>query len=165
MAPDGSNSAEDECCSGQNIQTCVIAAVNSETFHNKTNISILSTNLTFHSTVPVDLAIELRGKVYKNAEGDEAVITYNNLNGNMFGTFKTHQDKSFALEHCQSGHFWKEFNVTSFGRDEVADVTSPNPRFMIVPDHTDNTTNYEYSVMFYVSFNFYFILFYKRWYS
>ena len=99
-------------------------------------------------------------QVYKNAAGDEAVITYNDQTGNMFGTFKTHQDKSYALEHCQSGHFWKEFNVSSFGQDEVADVTSSISRFMIVPDHTDNSTNYEYSVMFYVSF--YSILLYNQ---
>ena len=147
---DGSTGSE-ECCSDQNIETCVTAAVNTDTFLSKGNISILVADLVFHSTVNPN------GQVYKNAVGDEAVITYNDQTGNMFGTFKTHQGKSYALEPCGSGHVWKEFNVSSFGQDEVVNVTSlwmgDSWRFMnnYFPDPSDNVTNYEYSVMFYVS--------------
>ena len=146
---DGSTGSE-ECCSDQNIESCVTAAVNPDTFLSRGNISILITDLVFHSTVNPN------GQVYKNAEGDEAVITYNDQTGNMFGTFKTHQDKSYALEPCGSGHVWKEFNVSSFGQEEVVNVTSHGMgdswRFMnnFFPDNPDNVTSYEYSVMFYV---------------
>ena len=101
----------------------------------------------FHST------IQPNGLVYKNSNGDEAVVTYNQKTGNMFGSFKTHQDKSYAIEKCHHGYVWKEFNVTSFGDDVVEKISVPDiPRMkkFVEAGAADTTTPVTYSVMFYV---------------
>ena len=109
----------------------------------------MTSQMVFHSTV------QPNGQVYKNAQGDEAVITYNDLTGNMFGTFKTHQG-SYALEPCENGYVWKEFNVSSFEQSDTS-AGSSGQRFIFFPDTSDNTTVITYSVMFYVGYFFYFI--------
>ena len=151
--PRDGSSPGTSCCSDENLGLCVTAAVNRDSFLDQGDISILGTDLTFHNTV------QPNGQVYKNAAGDEAVITYNDQTGNMFGSFKTHQDQSFALEPCQNGHVWKEFDISSFGQNVIANTTSggvsSGQRAVIFPDLSDNVTAYTYSVMFYVSFNFY----------
>ena len=114
----------------------------------KQGISFKDINLTFHST------IEPNGFVYKNSAGDEAVITYNPNTGNMFGSFKTHQDKSYAIEKCHYGYVWKEFNVSSFGDDVVEKIIVgeiPGMRKFAEAGVADTTTPVTYSVMFYVS--------------
>ena len=127
---------------------CLGAAVFPELLFDKEDISILDTDLAFHST------IQPNGFVYKNSAGDEAVITYNQDTANMFGSFKTHQDKSYALEKCHHSYVWKEFNLTSFGDDVVQNISVPDiPRMkkFVEAGAADNTTNVTYSVMFYVS--------------
>ena len=112
------------------------------------DISILDIDLVFHSS------IQPNGFVYKNSAGDEAVITYNPNTGNMFGSFKTHQDKSYALEPCHHGYVWKEFNISSFGEDVVERISVPDiPRMkkFVEAGVADTTTPVTYSVMFYVS--------------
>ena len=127
---------------------CQSAAVDPELLLSKEDISILDTDLTFHST------IQPNGFVYKNSAGDEAVITFNQNTTTMFGSFKTHQDKSYAIEKCHHGYVWKEFNVTSFGEDVVQNISLPElPGVDKLAEDgaTDTTTEYTYSVMFYVS--------------
>ena len=127
---------------------CLSAAVDPELLLSKEDISILDTDLAFHST------IQPNGFVYKNSAGDEAVITFNQDTDNMFGSFKTHQDKSYAIEKCHHGYVWKEFNVTSFGEDVVQKISVPDiPRMkkLVEAGAADTTTQVTYSVMFYVS--------------
>ena len=93
----------------------------------------------------------------KTAEGDEAVISYNEASGNVFGSMKTHDGKSYALEKCHLGHVWKEFDVASFGPDEsIQRQTIPSLHQTVshetpapAPREDDNSTMVTYSVMFY----------------
>ena len=82
------------------------------------------------------------------------MITYNQETGNMFGSFKTQQDKSYAIEKCHHGYVWKEFNVASFV-DEVVEKISvpelPGIKRLVEAGVADTTTPVTYSVMFYVS--------------
>ena len=80
-------------------------------------------------------------------------MTYNQETGNMFGSFKTHQDKSYAIEKCHHSYVWKEFNVTSFGDDVVENISTqelPGVRKLVEAGAADTTTQVTYSVMFYV---------------
>ena len=141
--PRSSSSFYEACCSDENLEICVPAHVNPASFLDQGDLYIMASKLAFHSTVPPN------GQVYKNAQGDEAVITYNDLTGNMFGSFKTQQG-SYALEPCENGYVWKEFNVSSFEQQTTTDGSS-GQRFIFFPDTTDNSTEYTYNVMFYVS--------------
>ena len=132
------------CCSDENIGSCVPAQVNPASFLDQGDLSILTSQLAFHFTVPPN------GQVYKNSQGDEAVITYNDLTGNMFATLKTQQG-SYALVPCENGHVWKEFNVSSFEQQTFKTTDgSSGQELTFSPDTTDNTTAYTYNVMFYV---------------
>ena len=145
--PRGNSRSTEVCCNDKNLGICLNAEVNPDLLFDEEDISILDIDLAFHST------IEPNGFVYKNSAGDEAVITYNQNTGNMFGSFKTHQDKSYAIENCHHGHVWKEFNVSSFGDDVVERISVPNiPRLKKLVDAgvADTTTPVTYSVMFYV---------------
>ena len=144
--PEGNSRSSEVCCKDKNIKSCVNTAVDKKI--DKDGISILDIDLAFHSTVSPN------GFVYKNPAGDEAVITYNNNTGNMFGSFKTHQDKSYALEPCHHGYVWKEYDISSFGPDIALGVSVPDiPRMkkFVETGVVDNTTKVTYSVMIYVS--------------
>ena len=145
--PEGNSRSSEACCDDKNISSCVNAVVNHKLL-DKDDISILDIDLSFHSTVSPN------GFVYKNSAGDEAVITYNLNNGNIFGSFKTHQSKSYALEKCHHGYVWKEFDVSSFGEDVALRISVPDiPRMkkFVEAGVADTTTPVTYSVMFYVS--------------
>ena len=145
--PNGTSKSPEVCCNDENLMNCLSAAVDPELLLSKEDISILDTDLAFHST------IQPNGFVYKNSAGDEAVITFNQDTDNMFGSFKTHQDKSYAIEKCHHGYVWKEFNVTSFGEDVVLNISVadiPRMKKLVEAGGADTTTNYTYSVMFYV---------------
>ena len=146
--PKGQPRSTEVCCNDKNLRNCLTAAVNPDLLVTKEDISILDIDLSFHST------IQPNGLVYKNSDGDEAVVTYNQNTGNMFGSFKTHQDKSYAIEKCHHGYVWKEFNVTSFG-NEVPEMISvpdiPRMKKFVEAGAADTTTQVTYSVMFYVS--------------
>ena len=58
-----------------------------------------------------------RSRTYKSKAGDEAVVNYNNLTGNLFLTLKTVDGESYAIEWCHGGHVWKHFNVTFLGEN------------------------------------------------
>ena len=146
--PKGQPRSTEVCCNDKNLRNCLSVEVDPKLL-DKEDISILDIGLAFHST------IEPNGFVYKNSAGDEAVITYNQNTGNMFGSFKTHQDKSYAIEKCHRGYVWKEFNVSSFGDDVAERISVPDiPRLKKLVDagEADTTTPVTYSVMFYVSF-------------
>ena len=98
--PRGQSRSSEVCCNDKNLRNCLTAAVNPDLLITKEDISILDIDLSFHST------IQPNGLVYKNSVGDEAVVTYNNMTGNMFGSFKTHQDKYYAIEKCHHGDGW-----------------------------------------------------------
>merc|ERR1711874_118351 len=92
--PHGNSRSTEVCCNDKNLEICLNAEVKPDVLFDEEDISILDIDLVFHST------IEPNGFVYKNSAGDEAVITYNQETGNMFGSFKTQQDRSYAIEKC-----------------------------------------------------------------
>ena len=146
--PKGNSRSTEVCCNDKNLEICLNAEVNPDVLFDEEDISILDIDLVFHST------IEPNGFVYKNSAGDEAVITYNLNNGNIFGSFKTHQSKSYALEKCHHGYVWKEFDISSFGEDVALRISVPDiPRMkkFVETGVVDNTTKVTYSVMIYVS--------------
>ena len=113
---------------------------------NQEDISILDIDLQFNSTIYPN------GYVYKNNEGDEAIITYNQETGNMFGSFKTHLDTSYAIEKCHHGYVWKTFDVGSFGEDVVEKISQPEilgRQSLLDQGVADDNTMVTYSVMFY----------------
>ena len=145
--PEGDSKSPEVCCNDKNMMNCLTATVDPELLFDRKDISIVDIDLAFHST------IQPNGFVYKNSAGDEAVITYNQNTGNMFGSFKTHQDKSYAIEKCHYGYVWKEFNVSSFGEDVVERISFPDIpgiKKLVEAGVADTTTPVTYSVMFYV---------------
>ena len=146
--PHGNSRSTEVCCNDKNLEICLNAEVNPDVLFDEEDISILDIDLVFQST------IEPNGIVYKNSAGDEAVITYNPNTGIMFGIFKTHQDKSYAIEPCHHGYVLKEFNVSSFGEDVVERISVPDIpgiKNLVEAGVADTTTPVTYSVMFYVS--------------
>ena len=98
--------------------------------------------------------MEPHGFVYHNSLGDEAVITYNNKTGNMFGSLTTHEDKHYAIEKCHHGHVIKEYDLSAFEDlemgDDLGEGRSMAPVMETMEDRTDDTTTIvTYSVMFY----------------
>ena len=115
--PRGELRSSEICCKDRNLKSCWTAGVDTQILRTKEDINIIDIHLKFNSTIFPN------GFVYKNAKGDEAVITYNVDTGNMFGSLKTHQDKSYAIEKCHNGYVLKAFDVGSFGQDIVQRIS------------------------------------------
>merc|ERR1712048_1107169 len=136
------------CCNEEHLLLCTEITVDPVVLLSGEDINILGSDLVFDSTV------EPHGFVYHNSLGDEAVITYNNKTGNMFGTLTTHDDKSYAIEKCHHGHVIKEYDLSSFEDlemgDDLGEGRSMAPVMETMEDRTDDTTTIvTYSVMFY----------------
>ena len=99
------------CCREGNLLSCLDAVVDPRLLA-ATQIDILGRVLTFSNEAG------LRGSVYKTEAGDEAVLTYNPQTESLFGSLKTSQGESFAIEKCHHGHVWKQYDVESFGEHE-----------------------------------------------
>ena len=142
------NSRSSESCCRADIKTCQDVLIDSELLWLSQSLSILNISLTFCSQV------QPNGFVYKNDLGDEAVITVNNRSGNVFGSFKTHQGKSFGIEKCQTKQVLKEFDLETFDQEEV--LHSENWSNNIVPESvpSDNSSLVQYTVMFYFTTDF-----------
>ena len=84
-------------------------------------LEIAGVTLAFVSTV------HPHGHVYQNEAGDEAIITFNPTSGNMFGSLKTHDGRSYGIEKCASGHTWKEYDVASFKVDKAITLKDREP--------------------------------------
>merc|ERR1712168_1044606 len=144
----GSRSIE-ACCSDNYLTTCQDAEVNSGLIGDQQDISIDGIDLQFKSTV------EPNGFVYKNDDGDEAVITINPKTRNMFGSLKTHEGKSYSIEKSQKGYVWKDFDTGSFMPDISEKSSEPEDisrQFVKRPPPLgaeDTTTVVTYSVMIY----------------
>ena len=111
-------------------------------------LEIAGVTLAFVSTV------HPHGHVYHNEAGDEAIITFNPTRGNMFGSLKTHDGRSYGIEKCASGHTWKEYDVASFKVDKAIILKDREPRNrefdnLVALAEADNVTAASYSVMFY----------------
>ena len=101
----------EKCCNEANLFICERVSVDPDMLGHA-DLTILGIRFTFSNL------IEPYGFVYKTGAGDEAVITYREVTGNMFGSIKTTNGKSFAIERCHGGHVVKEYDVASLGEDE-----------------------------------------------
>ena len=99
-----SAAADDSCCSH-----CSPVTVRPELLTSKENINILGTELAFSDR------LDPHGWLYEGTDGEEAVITYSQTTGNMFGSFTDAEGKSYSIERCHAGHVIKmnDENVTS----------------------------------------------------
>merc|ERR1712223_833696 len=126
------------CCNDDNLLLCSEISVDPSLLLSGEDINILGADLVFDSTV------EPHGFVYHNSLGDEAVITYNNKTGNMFGTLSTHDDKSYFIEKCHHGHVIKEYDLSSFefleNEDEFGEARSSDPVLETLRDREEDTT-------------------------
>ena len=137
------------CCDEKNVKSCLNIQVDASIVGDDERITIYGIDLDFSNTV------DPHGFVYKNSLGDEAVISIDSSTKNVFGSMKTHDGRSFSIEKCSTGHVWKEYDVSSFGTDDVV----PFPGDSTDPDKfaaryarqgvEDNSTIVTYSVMFY----------------
>ena len=133
-------------CQDNNLKACHDADVDSSLTLNKEDININGIDLQFQSTV------EPNGFVYKNIQGDEAVITVNPRTGRMFGSLKTHDEKSYAIERGQGGYVWKEFDTRSFEREipvKTNETQVLSKREFKFGRAEDTTTIVTYSAMIY----------------
>lgn len=93
-------------------------------------------------------AVPPNGLVYTNHKEDEAILTVRNES--VFGSIKTHDGGSFAIEQCHNNHILKVFNVKLFPDEECFHIESKS---MIEDSKTksvsDNKTIVTYSVMIY----------------
>ena len=96
--------SSESCCTGD-IKTCQDVEIDSDLLGSSQSLSILNISLTFCSRVPPN------GFVYKTDLGDEAVMTVNTRSGNVFGSFKTQDGRSFGIERCHNKHVLKELGV------------------------------------------------------
>merc|ERR1719322_75746 len=102
------NSRSAEPCCDKNTLSCFDVEVDPESLHTENGISINGLDMAFSNIAPP------HAFVYKTDLGDEAVISYNEETGNVFGTLKTHDGKSFALEKCGNNYIFEEFDLKSF---------------------------------------------------
>merc|ERR1719219_2302139 len=134
------------CCNEKHLLRCTQVTVDPVALLSGEDINILGSDLVFDSTV------EPHGFVYHNTLGDEAVITYNNKTGNMFGRMSTHEDKHYFIEKCHYGQVIKEYDLSSFGELEMGEEHGGGRSMEKVDarvEDMDNTTIVTYSIMFY----------------
>ena len=139
--------SSESCCTGD-IKTCQDVEIDSDLLGSSQSLSILNISLAFCSRVPPN------GFVYKTDLGDEAVMTVNTRSGNVFGSFKTQDGRSFGIERCHNKHVLKEFDLESFDHEEVVypENWSNNP--VTDSGQSDNSTLVQYTVMFYYTTDF-----------
>ena len=136
-----------ELCCDKDTLSCYDVDVDPESLLSDENISINGIELAFSNTVPP------HGHTYKTDKGDEAVISYNKETGNIFGSLKTNDGKSFALEKCGNGYIFEEFDLHAFPAEEGEELEEPistdNVRSMSPKIITDRNEIVTYSVMVY----------------
>ena len=111
--PISKNLESESCCKESNLLTCESVDVHpAMLMEGQDDLTILGISFTFSND------IEPHGLVYKTEAGDEAVITYNEDTGNMFGSVKTTEGRSYAIEKCEGGHVVKEYDMKSFTEDQ-----------------------------------------------
>ena len=139
------------CCQDPNYISCTEITLNFEDFDTEEmkKISVNGINLEFASLVPPT------GFVYRNEQGDEAVFSYNKINGHLFGDISTHDGKTFEIESCHHGHVIKEVDVSHLKNDYVTVPDSVLANVSSRADHpVDRNTIVTFSVMFYYTAEF-----------
>ena len=109
--------SEEQCCKASNVKSCYNAMnIKVKKIEQRKDLNIQGIKLSFNSTV------EPNGIVYKNEQGDEAVFTLvvrdPEDDVQMFGSLKTRDGKSYALERCKRRSVWIEYDAASFDVEE-----------------------------------------------
>ena len=132
------------CCNEPHILTCKKVKFNLKKI-SKEKMIIFGISFIFTNE------IEPHGLAYKNELGDEAIISFNAVKGNLFGSISTHDGKSFSIEKCKNSHMWKEFNMNSFHKN-IRDSAIPiwtRFEYRIEPLAKDEGQKVTYSIMAY----------------
>ena len=103
------------CCASGHLLSCVNVDVDPDSLLASDDISINGVTLQFANLIPP------HARVYRTDRGDEAVISYDPNTGAIFGSLKTEDGRSFALEKCGNSYIFEEFDMHSFGNDESMD--------------------------------------------
>ena len=141
-----SSRSVDVTCNDNHLNLCLDIDVNPRLIRNKEDININGVDLELKSTV------EPNGLVYKNDDGDEAIITLNPKTGNMFGSLKTHDGKTFSIEKGFRGYIWKDFNTRAFKPEIPEKSPAPSDKSkekLVQQGVNDTTTVVTYSSMIY----------------
>jgi len=138
------------CCKEPNLISCN-SLKDEESLKDKLQRKSLTKLTVEGKDIPFSNEIPPNGFVYKNKEGDEAILSINQDNTGVFGSLKFIDGRSLAIEHCGDGHVLKEYDVSRFKEDTliadtdyVVDDDEASNDFFV-----DNTTLVTYSVMFY----------------
>ena len=110
--PDPLMRSVEPCCASGHLLSCVNVDVDPESLLASDDISINGVTLQFANLIPP------HARVYRTDRGDEAVISYDPNTGAIFGSLKTEDGRSFALEKCGNSYIFEEFDMHSFGNDE-----------------------------------------------
>ena len=101
----------EKCCKDNKLLTCESVTVDPNML-GQADLTILGIRFTFSNL------IEPNSFIYKTREGDEALIIYIEVDGNLIGSLKTADGKFYVIESCNGGHVLKEYDDVSFGEDE-----------------------------------------------
>ena len=135
------------CCADTTLKACQNVNLDTKLLETGEDLSINGIELKFSNRVPP------HGFTYKSSNGDEAVISYNPSTGNIFGSLKTTDGRSFAIEKCSSGQIWKEFDTATFDakEDKAIKLDLPEKKKGLKEAHSaqDNQTVINYTLMVY----------------
>jgi len=141
--PKTASRSSELCCNDDHLLTCREVEFDPEDLSND-EIQLMGINFFF------DNEIEPHGFVYKNSQGDEAIIDYHEDTGNLFGSINTQDGRSYSIEKCKDVHLWKEFDVESFEANIPEKIpNSGNVSISTRSNIEDRTTIATYSVMIY----------------
>ena len=97
------------CCQDIHIKSCVNVDFDLSILEDK-EIKLLGKLYKFSNYIPPN------GIVFKNSDGDEAVLGVNKEKATMFGSIHM-GNLTYGIEHCGNGHIFKEYDVASFTED------------------------------------------------
>merc|ERR1711936_1043187 len=135
----------EKCCVGEHYLSCRKVDLNFQDFDQiKRNIKVNGISLNFVRQVPPT------GLVYKNQQGDEAVISYNKVKKHLFGNINTHEGREYEIESCHNSHVLKEIDVKNLGSEKpmmIPSSSTPESPFA-ANGIEDNATIVTFTVMF-----------------
>ena len=138
-------SSEELCCTEDNLMQCDPVTVSPELLLTGENINLLGTDLSFSNTV------QPNGFTYRSKEGEEAVFTYNNRTGNMFGSFTNTKGESYEIQRCLHGHVIKQYEKIK----QYRSVNLENEMMGVMRSHSEDYNNVDRNEIVTFSIKFY----------
>ena len=103
MFPSLEKRSSEICCNEEGLKSCVPVKIKAQDF--------LKDEIKFNGVVLQFSNEHGHARDYKNANGDEAFISYNKGNGHFFANLDTNDGRIFTIEACHSGHVFKEMDM------------------------------------------------------